>query len=575
MIILLALGLAGLWALAGCTLSLIPNTEMGRHLAELPQELLDMILVGLDISEYASYLHILDGSRSLRASNPAKRDILRHAAADMERLDLTTREGRRRLDCLVSGVRTVVHVHSELSLLDTRPKELLAARFMESFQECAYLSTLSMWKTTCMAALIRVIIDLQLLDHFPREFRTAQAPLMLQAAASIGDFQALDATRKGSGFAWDDALLRIIFSEIGYSGSVELFQAIYPLFTGLEIELVRVIANAVWYEREPLFAHIFNVARSFGKRGYSAVVYEALHASCLAARIDLTASLLEKHAPTRVDIVRCLGAATHGGHLPTLELLLSTLEHQHNLDISSLLASTFSALFEAAVEKNHGDLMRYLLVQRRRGHLNPVALQLTVRYGRLEMTKMLLGRDPEGQLWIVHFTDDELSDITYTACLHGRRDVLEYMMALTNIPGEGRLAHFNVATFTGANLKAACSVGHVEIVMFFLEHGVGSEVDYQQGFLKACEGGHLPIVMRLLTLEAVNPAAGDNSAIVLAATNGHWNLVTFLLQGSFTLEGRDYPIKGVRNLDVQRDRILRLAMQQNALNAIRGLLLHD
>ena len=113
----------------------------------------------------------------------------------------------------------------------------------------------------------------------------------------------------------------------------------------------------------------------------------------------------------------------------------------------------------------------------------------------------------------------------------------KYLMAIACQQGFATMAELIIGYMPHSpQLQMACQKGHVDIVKFILAKSgmfslcpAKSELrDYKYPLTFAAEKGQVEVVECLLRNKLINPAVAHNQAIVVASTNGHFELVKLL-----------------------------------------------
>jgi hypothetical protein len=104
------------------------------------------------------------------------------------------------------------------------------------------------------------------------------------------------------------------------------------------------------------------------------------------------------------------------------------------------------------------------------------------------------------------------------ACANGHFTVVKYLRGVI-----GKEA-FSKRTFT---IEKACKSGNLDLVNFIINEQ-GGDTDWIMGLLGACEGGHVEIVQKILTLYSV--PFWSQYALDAACRNGHLLIVELLLR---------------------------------------------
>ena len=113
----------------------------------------------------------------------------------------------------------------------------------------------------------------------------------------------------------------------------------------------------------------------------------------------------------------------------------------------------------------------------------------------------------------------------------------------------------------GHALNAAAGFGRTRLMEFLLEHPcVDPAYDDSEVLVMAVQGGHLPIVKRLMRDGRVNPAAQDNHAVIQACHDGRLDILDLLVKDARV------------DLAAQDNTALRLAIAHNHLSIVRRLL---
>lgn len=578
------------FSVLGHASELEPESSSYHLLSRLPPELLHMVYQHLDICEYAGLLKASMVVRERIGGRSVEHELMTRAAAEMEALDLEKETGRHRLGQLVSAIRTTLRVRSKLPIDCPVPTRKLATSLWRHFRWCAQFSSSHQWQRTCMAALIGKNTLAQHLKFFSPKVLLSHAGLMLQAAASVGDFETLCSICEAIDCEWDQDLLQTIVKDIGYSGSVEFFDSLLVSFPDLQYFLMRGAASeAIAYGRRSLLDRILQMVDllpTSAEPGVdvdkeeesesSRMIRELVCASCFVGDLVLTRELYEKYAPSKLISARCLEAAARGGRLSILEFVV-----EQGVAFSQLPELVYHTCFRRAIKKHHGSVVQWLLSQRdENGYslLSPFAD--AAEFGNLAVMKLLLGRDEHNEYFIPQFPDDFLAVTVSVAVARDRLDVLEQLMALRDDPEEERFERLDLMVSDNDLFRLACSRESLNVAKFLLQQ------DQKKGLARdgrsladardealhhACQHGHLSIVQLLLTHDCVKPAAGDTKLIRVAAQNHHWNIVNLLLQTSSLYGGKPYPIQGM-DPGAHDDAVLLHAIAAGAIETVRLLL---
>lgn len=210
--------------------------------------------------------------------------------------------------------------------------------------------------------------------------------------------------------------------------------------------------------------------------------------------------------------------ASQNGHAEVVRLLL---QHSLGKDVRALepwrgLCKNIDIAVTVAYK--HPEVVRELLLHGARGDAcESVALSRAAAWGILETVRMLLaaGADPN-QGWG--------KDALWSAAKNGHTQVVQELLQT------GRVLDVNGKSDYDSPLFLAAKHGHLDIVRLLIAHGADARRLQDDLFLLCCITRPRADIIAELLNAGVSPNGRRGSALIMAAENGHVDVVRVLLE---------------------------------------------
>jgi hypothetical protein len=132
-----------------------------------------------------------------------------------------------------------------------------------------------------------------------------------------------------------------------------------------------------------------------------------------------------------------------------------------------------------------------------------------------------------------YFNDFFVEVVAESASCYGNLDLLKWL--INTVPYKNRLGISE--SLINSSLVQSSTYGHQHNVAFLLEIKADPKTQNYAAFRQASKNGHLTIVKSLISNSNIH--AEEDYALCWASRNGHYEMVTYLLENGADLQARD------------------------------------
>lgn len=555
---------------------------------DLPAELRELMLEGLNLFEYAEYLsYDPQTAQSYRLSKDREVALFRLAHVRIQELrDCNGEEsitiGRiERAVCVIA--RTMGYSLVDYERADAEDRPLMVAQGMEgALATLSEISTKPFWLCLGIRAFIKHD-DFPLIHGFlSQKFKTRYHRYMLRASALVDNVKNLEYLASPL-VSWQPTTLRKLLQCCCRGGGLQVFnwvilkcpayehkiraQALRWTVMAGQIELLAYLMTKYAAFHNDIFVDLALLAVGWGKlailkylvnswvgtnffqnreRLNYAVTISATHGNVNILRYIL--ELDQTPFPSNLVLKSALRLAVKEGNLEVLEYFCGI--HGVVDGLQEEFSIFFASLFHTSVEKGHLHILRFLLSKHvddtpRFPQVDVVyrencALMHAARWGLVKIVQYLLmlqGTDKK------RFQQIDLLETNHFALCHAIKYRHENIIHIL-------FRHVDVKIDPNRIFRACCHSGNVGIIKAMSQMRLFNPTSFdawKKNVKIACLNGHVRAVQyifeRLSSFNVIPNARIMNTFLKKAIHHGHLNVVRYLLQRDpddrFVFEGID------------------------------------
>ena len=570
-------------------------------LVSLPIEIRDLLFTGWNLIEYGQFLLSSPLTQQLRATDFYEKALLTRSAMEIGAIERSRAHDvdTEHMDSLIRHACILIRLHSRLPIAWTESEEsttkLMARHFMQFYNRCALLSPLTIWHITCFASLVGDNTLRTLYPHLSISFCKQHQILMMQAAALIGDYDALEKVVNSSHLGWT-ITVAYIAPFLAQNGSTELFTKVSSHVSPDALPRTAFHENLIKFNKIDLLEHYLH-GLDENALFISEYVQKLCELMCLYQRtgmIQTLATLVPQSLDT-IDLNHSLQSVIKAGNCQIFKVLLGDCKKHTRRNNQRIRNEDIAAMLKLIAESNRSEMLDFLLdnYQPPLEALQEDTLRLVfaeaAKCGHFAVMESLLGAKRDGRSLINDLGQgDDQDPILTGVALGGHISVLEYLLA-RRATGDRRFAKLDIAANINRLFRLACGANRLGFVRFLLrlnpETGefLFPNVDPAGALVLVARWGQLDVIRELLSQDhtgafiysTVDPAVDDNLPLLQAVCCSHHAVVEFLLQTTIDAKGKTrYRFPGI-DVAARNFYIIHTAVERRDLKLLAFLMRRD
>lgn len=582
-------------------ISVVSTSTSTEPLVSLPIEIRDLLFTGWNLIEYGQFLLSSPLMQQLRATDFYEKALLTRSAMEIGAIDSSRAHDvdTEHMDSLIRHARILIRLRSRLPIAWTESEDstikLMAGHFMQVYDQCALLSPLTIWHITCFASLVGDNALRTLYPHLSRSFRKQHRIRMMQAAALIGDYDALETVVNSSHLSWT-ITVAYIAPFLAQNGSTELFSKVSSHVGPNVFSRTVFHTNLIKFNKIDLLEHYLH-GLDVNALFISEYVQKLCDLMCCYQRTEMIQKLatLAPQSLDTIDLNHSLQSVINAGNCQIFKVLLGDCKKHTRRNNQRIRNEDIAAMLKLIAGNNRSEMLDFLLenyqppLEALQENTLRLAFAEAAKRGHFAVMESLLGATRDGRSLINDLGQgDDQDPILTGVALGGQIAVLEYLLA-RHATGDCRFVKLDIAANINRLFRLACGANRLGFVRFLLrlnpETGefLFPNIDPAGALVLVARGGQLDVIRELLSQDhtgafiysTMDPAVEDNLPLLQAACCSQHAVVEFLLQTTIDAKGKTrYRFPGI-NVAARSFYIIHIAVERRDLKLLAFLMRRD